>query len=95
MTETNTGISLKTAEIEKDYNDFGLEDRDSTPGNKAESEDDLGSCIALITVKTGGKILYFTVVILVVLIMGLGGVSINRTRILAKLKREHKKKIYK
>ncbi len=56
MTESNTGLINNTAEIVEAYNEFGIEDSNSTPGNKEQSENDFGSADAIISVRTGGGI---------------------------------------
>ena len=53
MTENNLGLYHNQAEIAEAYNDLGIEDMDSTPGNKASTEDDISSADILISVKTG------------------------------------------
>ena len=72
MTNTNTGVINNRAEIYEAYNEYGLTDIDSTPGNKAQGEDDIGSADALITVKTGGAVTYTVVAIVVLFLIGFG-----------------------
>lgn len=61
MTENNTGLTLNAAEIAEDYNELGLKDSNSTPGNKAEGENDMSSAEVLISIRTGG-IVYVSVI---------------------------------
>lgn len=63
MTESNTGIINNTAEITKSYNASGVADRDSTPNNKVQSEDDYGSADTIISVKTGESLIYTSVIL--------------------------------
>ncbi len=65
MTDENTGVTNNTAEIYEASNDEGISDIDSTPGNKATGEDDFGSADVIITVKTGGAVVYVGIVIAV------------------------------
>ena len=53
VSESNTGLTSNTAEIYEAYNDEGLEDYNSTPGNKAQNENDLGQADIIIGPKTG------------------------------------------
>ena len=68
MTEENTGIVNNLAEIYEDYNIYGVSDRNSTPGNKAQGENDLGSADSVILIKTGETLIYISVIITSILI---------------------------
>ena len=63
MTEDNTGIVNNLAEIYEDYNIYGISDKNSTPANKAQGENDLGKADTIILIKTGEVFLYVSVVI--------------------------------
>ena len=63
MTEENTGIVNNLAEIADDYNIYGISDKNSTPFNKAQGENDLGSADTIISVKTGESLVYVSVII--------------------------------
>lgn len=78
MTQDNTGIINNNAEIYESYNDLGLQDIDSTPGNKVQSEDDISNADALIGVKTGQIYLYITLTIVTIGILGVGIYFINK-----------------
>ncbi len=56
MTEDGTGIYNSMFEIAKDYNEYAIEDVDSTPGNKAQAEDDMSRADIIIGVQTGGSV---------------------------------------
>ena len=71
--EKNMGLKVNTAEISKDYNDYGTPDIDSTPNNKVPGEDDIDDAPVMLTVKTGQAITYIGVVA-VVLVMIAGSV---------------------
>lgn len=53
MTDSNTGVTNNTAEIQKSYNTIGIADIDSASGNNQPGEDDLGSADVIISVRTG------------------------------------------
>lgn len=72
MNANNTGIVNNTAEIKESYNEQGLEDRDSTPGNKAQGEDDIGLADTIISVKTGGPAFYIMLGIVILVILSVG-----------------------
>jgi len=63
MTEENTGLVNNITEIAEDYNIYGVSDTNSTPMNKAQGENDMGSADAIITVKTGEVFIYISVII--------------------------------
>ena len=68
MTEDNTGIVNNLAEIADDYNIYGISDKNSTPFNKAQGENDLGSADTIISVKTGESLVYVSVIITSILL---------------------------
>ena len=78
MTGENTGTVVNTAEIAEDYNILGLQDKNSTPGNKSEKENDLGSANVVITVRTGQIVIYTTLIISVLGILFVGIYSIKK-----------------
>ena len=56
MTEENTGRIINTAEIAEDFNELGLEDSNSIPGNRLTGENDIDSADVIISIKTGAVI---------------------------------------
>ena len=84
MTEENTGLITNTAEIYEASNDFGIHDIDSTPANRGTNEDDYGLADALVTVKTGGVVLYGGITLLVVAIFAVGTYIIKK-KVLVKI----------
>ena len=72
MTETNTGLINNNVEIQEDYNEKGLKDRDSTVGNNAQGEDDISSADVLITVKTGAALIYTLIVFIALVVLAVG-----------------------
>lgn len=73
MNENNTGRINNRAEIAEDYNDLGIADINSIPGNQEPKENDLGSADVILSIRTGGAI-YISII--VVLIIGLSAVGI-------------------
>ena len=69
MTTTNTGLISNTAEIGEDFNEFALSDVNSTPGNNEQKENDMSGADVLISVKTGGVMLYIGIIIASMLIL--------------------------
>lgn len=59
MTGENTGTVVNTAEITKDYNEYGIADGDSIPGNKKDDEDDISTATVLLAMSTGKEVASF------------------------------------
>lgn len=78
MTTENTGTIVNKAEIAEDYNDLGLEDVNSTPGNNNEKENDLAYANAIITVKTGQAAMYTALILGVIAILAIGIYTIKK-----------------
>ena len=64
MTAENTGLVSNTAEISEDYNIYGVSDKNSTPANKAQGEDDISTADTILTVKTGESLIYLSGIII-------------------------------
>lgn len=70
MTQDTTGRIVNAAEIGEAINIKNLSDRDSTEGNKVETEDDYSTAEVIISVKTGVvAYIMYTIIILVVLVI--------------------------
>ena len=78
VSEENLGLINNRAEIYEAYNDLGLEDVDSTPGNQASNEDDMSSADILITIRTGKTIMFIGLIILIVSMIGIGTYLIRK-----------------
>ena len=63
MTEENTGVVNNNAEIYEDFNIYGISDVNSTPANGVQSENDMSSADAILTIKTGESLIYVSVII--------------------------------
>lgn len=73
MSDDAMGIVIKnTAEIYEASNDYGLQDKDSVPGNKITNEDDISTANVLTSVKTGQPVYYIliTIAVMGILIVG-------------------------
>ena len=77
MNENNTGRINNRAEIVEDYNDLGIKDVNSTPGNQEAGENDIGSADVILSVRTGG-VVYVSVVIVLIVILSAIGIIIYR-----------------
>lgn len=58
--QDNMGVKTNIAEISEDYNEYDVPDKDSTPDNKKEGEDDIDDAPVMLTVSTGQMRIYFT-----------------------------------
>lgn len=72
MNSESFGLINNSAEIFETSNDYGALDIDSTPGNKAGNEDDYSTANVLTAVKTGEIIIYTTLTLTVIAIIGVG-----------------------
>ena len=70
MKENNTGLVNNTAEIAESYNEFGLADVNSTEGNKAKGENDMGSADLIISIRTGQVVTTVLLIISSIVILG-------------------------
>ena len=78
MTENNTGLTNNTAEIAESYNALGIEDRNSTSGNKQAKEDDLGQANIIISVSTGAAVSYISLTLSIIAIIAVGAYIITK-----------------
>ena len=70
---------INRAEIQKDHNDYGVPDIDSTPGNRVPGEDDIDDAPVMVTIKTGNEIaLYITIALGTTMILVSGIVMIKK-----------------
>ena len=79
--ENNMGVMVNTAEISKDYNIYGVPDRDSIPDNKKPGEDDIDDAPVMLSISTGQMRIYF-VLGFAVLITIAGGVVLIKKYVL-------------
>ena len=70
MTENNLGLVNNTAEIAEAYNELGIADSNSTPGNRVQGENDMGVADVIISIKTGEIILYSSLIGFAIVALG-------------------------
>lgn len=76
--ENNMGVMDNTAEISEDYNQYGVPDKDSTPDNKKEGEDDIDKAPVMLSVSTGQIRIYFTLGFTILITIASGVVLIKK-----------------
>lgn len=74
----NMGLKKNVAEISEDYNDKGVPDIDSIPGNRKDGEDDIDDAPVLLSLKTGEEQLYLSLGFSVLSTLGGGIFLIKR-----------------
>lgn len=77
-TEASAELINNMAEIQEAYNIYGIEDINSTYGNKNKDEGDLGSADLLIGVQTGKAASYILLIISMIGFIGVGALLINK-----------------
>lgn len=87
ITDSNIGKTLtNVAEIYESYNEQGIQDIDSTSGNKISTEDDLSEAEIVLSIVTGNTIIIYIIIGLVIIsILGVGIYEIKK-RVLNKNK---------
>ncbi len=76
--EDNMGLKENIAEISEDYNDYGVPDRDSTPDNQVDGEDDQDDAPVLLSVSTGQVRIYFTLGFVILITIASGIILIKK-----------------
>lgn len=71
MNEENLGLVNNRAEIVEAYNDLGLSDINSTPGNQDKNENDYSSADIILSIKTG-KAVYVSIGLIIATIVASG-----------------------
>ena len=72
MNEDTLGTYTNIAEIAEDYNEQGVEDINSTPANRSQGENDMSQAEVLISIRTGKAIIYISLVLSIIIIIGVG-----------------------
>ena len=72
------GQKTNTAEISEDKNEYDVPDRDSTPDNKKEGEDDIDIAKVILAITTGKANTYFTFTLSLLAVMAIGIALIKR-----------------
>lgn len=80
----NLGLKTNIAAITEDYNDKGVPDEDSTPGNEdipnydKEQEDDDDFALVILTLKTGKQVTYVWLIFVTITIIAAGTMLIKK-----------------
>ena len=74
----NLALKTNTAEISDDKNEFNVPDRDSTPDNKKDEEDDIDIAKVILTISTGTAKTYFTLTLGLLTVVLVGIVLIKK-----------------
>lgn len=76
--QDNMGLKVNTAEISEDDNEYKIPDRDSTPDNKKDGEDDIDDAPVMLSISTGQARIYFTLGFIVLITVAGGVVLIKK-----------------
>ena len=76
--QDNLAQKTNTAEISEDKNEYDVPDRDSTPDNKVDGEDDIDIAKVILTIKTGAAQTYFMLTLGLLAIILVGVVLIKK-----------------
>jgi len=79
MTENNTGLIPNTAEIAEDYNELGIPDINSIPGNRATEENDLGIAEVVLSIRTG-EVVYITTIVMTLVALSIAAIIILKKK---------------
>ena len=76
--EDNLNLKTNVAEISEDDNEYDVPDRDSTPDNQKEGEDDIDEAKVILNVATGIVKTYFTLTLGLLAVIGTGIILIKK-----------------
>ena len=76
--QDNMGVMTNIAEISEDENEYGVPDRDSTPDNQKEGEDDIDDAPVMLSVSTGQIRIYFTLGFIILVTIAVGVILIKK-----------------
>ena len=76
--EDNLNLKTNVAEISEDDNEYDVPDRDSTPDNQKEGEDDIDEAKVILNVATGIVKTYFTLTLGLLAVIGIGIILIKK-----------------
>lgn len=74
----NLALKTNTAEISEDDNPFDVPDKDSTPDNKKDGEDDIDIAKVILSIATGGPKTYFILTLGLLTIVLVGVLAIKK-----------------
>ena len=78
MTESDTGLIVNNAEIGESSNAEGIEEYDSSAGNKISREDDFSTAEIVISIKTGKAVFNVVVIIISLIVLASGTILIKK-----------------
>ena len=76
--EDNLALKTNTAEISQDDNEYDVPDRDSTPDNKQEGEDDIDIAKVILSIATGAVKTYFLLTLGLLGVVAIGIFAIKK-----------------
>ena len=76
--EDNLALKTNTAEISQDDNEYDVPDRDSTPDNKQEGEDDIDIAQVILSIATGAIKTYFLLTLGLLGVVAIGVFAIKK-----------------
>ena len=74
----NLGVKTNVAEINKDHNNYGTKDIDSTPGNNKPKEDDIDDAPVMLSITTGSEIIKYVALALGIITIMMAGATITK-----------------
>ena len=74
----NLALKTNTVEISKDKNEYDVPDKDSTPDNKQESEDDIATAKVMLAISTGRTQTYFMLTLGLLATVAIGVILIKK-----------------
>lgn len=80
LTEKDQAVVTNTAEIAQSSNDAGVQDQDSTAGNRKEGEDDQSTVRSIISVSTGEATIGIIAIIVTIIILSIFAFIITRKK---------------
>ena len=83
LDKKSLGMVTNVAEIYEDYNSLGIDDKDSKPNNKNNSEDDFSSASVIVSISTG-KIIRYSIIFVLSLAIIVIGVFIIKKEVIDK-----------
>ena len=72
------GVMTNIAEISEDDNEYDVPDKDSTPDNQKEGEDDIDDAPVMLSVSTGQIRIYFTLGFIILVTIAGGVILIKK-----------------
>jgi uncharacterized repeat protein (TIGR01451 family) len=87
MTTSDTTMLNNNAEIYEDFNIYGISDKNSTPNNKIQNENDMSSADTILTIKTGETLIYTSVIITSIILGSIVAFIVSNKIVVSRRKR--------